>query len=282
MTDDLHFPQLSENTSVSLNVYSELVNFTLEGYIFDRDVLFVTFEPAGVAQVNNSKMRSGWGEHLFRKLNVSCLCVKAHKSNWYLEQDLAIAFEKLQPFLKSFKRVITYGGSMGGFGALAYADALNADTVVSINPQSTLDRRIVLWEDRYPVAQEKLLDFSNPFSDAVGKYSLVRRVYIFSDRRYDFDNKHLQRLEASNVTTINTPYIEHQVPEHLARIGALGYIVKSVIRDDFSPNVFYNLMRKRRMLKRYFNVLEKKASGNKARLEIIAAHKAKSKLLGQD
>lgn len=263
-------------------VFLELEHFIIEGYLFETDVLFVTFEPAGVAQVNRSKYRAGWGENIFRSLGVSSLHIKANSSNWYLKPDLPAALTSLQPLFRSFDRVITYGGSMGGFGALTYADLIGAQTVISINPQSTLDQRIVPWEDRYPVAQERLLDFSHPHADAVGKYANAEQVLIFGDRRYDFDNAHVERLMAPNVTYVNTPYIEHQVPEHLMHMKALTYIVRSVLDDSFDLTRFYKLMRARRNLKRYFNVMAQKTASHPARAAVVERFKANYDLVGKD
>jgi hypothetical protein len=96
------------------SIFIELDHFIIEGYLFDADILFVTFEPAGVAKVNQSKYRAGWGENIFRSLGVSSLHIKANSSNWYLKPDLVEALTDLQPLFASFERVITYGGSMGG------------------------------------------------------------------------------------------------------------------------------------------------------------------------
>jgi len=52
-------------------------------------------------------------------------------------------------FFHGFEQVMTYGGSMGGYGALAYADAVNAGVVLSINPQATLSERLAPWETRF-------------------------------------------------------------------------------------------------------------------------------------
>lgn len=245
-------------------------------------MLFVTFEPAGIAQVNRSKYRAGWGEQIFRNMGISCLCVKANASNWYLKPDLAQALTELRPFFDSFGRVITYGGSMGGFGALSYADLIGADTVISINPQSTLDRRIVPWEDRYPVAQEQRLDFDQPHADAQGNFTNARQVLIFGDRWFWYDNDHVQRLLGPNVTYVNTPFVRHQVPEHLMLMKALTYIVRATLKDQFNPVKFYQLLRARRDLKRYFNVMEKKTENHPARRAIVERHKTRSKLLGKD
>jgi hypothetical protein len=271
LPDDLS-PQVSQS------VLCETENYLLEGHIFGYDTLFVTFEPAGGIGRTTSRYRHGWGATMFRQKGISCFCVKPKRKDWYTRPDLGQAFHRLRPFLDQFDRVIAYGGSMGGFGALAYGDAMGADTIISINPQSTLDPSKAPWEDRYPVA--RTLDFSADFADAVGKYGTVRQVLIFSDRHYDYDERHTERLRAPNVTVINTPFVEHHVPEHLQRIRALGYIVTSVHDDTFDPQVFYSKMRGRRTLRRYADVMLSKTEGRPHLHRIVQDHVARTRLIG--
>jgi hypothetical protein len=127
-----------------------------------------------------------------------------------------------------------------------------------------------------------LLDFSHPHADAVGKSFKARQVLIFTDRLYDFDYGHVERLLAPNVTYINTPFVEHQLPEHLMHIKALTYIVRSVLEDTFNPVKFYKMLRKRRDLKRYFNVMATKTAQRPKLAAIVERFKADSALLGKD
>src|SRR5690606_23311109 len=126
---------------------------------------------------------------------------------------------------------ITYGGSMGGFGALAYADLVGARTVLSINPQTTLDLRKVPFETRFRIAQRQA--WTGPYSDANEKYIKADLVLIYADMMHKLDALHVKRLRGDNIKIINSPFLGHQLPYHFQFIGILKNIVDDIISGNY-------------------------------------------------
>ena len=248
------------SAATSENTLIETPNYFLEAFSFETTGPFViTFEHAGAPRFRPDGYRPGWGAPVLRKKAISHLSIKPKEVDWYRKPDLSDALAALKDngFFARYDRVITYGGSMGGYAALAYAGTVGADTVIAMNPQSTLDRKLVPWEKRFVMLGQSQ-DWSDPRSDAANGCGQARKVYAVVDRRFAADWKHIIRLPAHNLHVLNIPYVEHSVPLHLANMRALGIFISDIIlKDDLDETHFYRLMRNRRHLKRYYNVLKR-------------------------
>lgn len=263
------------------------IDFTIEneGYYLDLHLrdgadLVVTFESGGFEK-EGADRRQAWGADYFREKGISFIGVKPTWNNWYLAPPLGKVFQRLQPILRDYDQVMTYGSSMGGFAALAYCDVLGAKKVLAFCPQSARSSVICPWEN-VTDRELKEADFISSYSDAVGNYTKAQSVYIFTDLHNLRDRLHAARLIAPNVNMINTPYLGHAIPLFLYPMGLLGSLPLDILYDRFSKPEFYDKLRKRRNLKRYFNVLEEKTASRPTFSEIVAAHRAVSPLIGLD
>lgn len=108
--------------------FEDLEHYALEGYFFDTKRLIITFEHAASAKKADA-YRHGWGSVYLRRHKVSHICVKPKANHWYQKPGLAEALARLkdQGLFSLFQHRMTYGGSMGGFGALVFADDVLAD-----------------------------------------------------------------------------------------------------------------------------------------------------------
>ncbi|RWR29538.1 hypothetical protein D2T29_14040 [Sinirhodobacter populi] len=241
------------NIQLARHYFVSTDNYWLEGYIYDQNALVVTFEHAGGERPRPDSLRTGWSSHFFRKRRVSHLCVKPAFIDWYQHRDLADAIIALRNrgFFLSFEKVVTYGASMGGFGALAYADLIGAQTVVALNPQSTQNRKIAPWDTRFPVSQQTPMD--GPYADAVGKYRKAKDVIIVGDRHDHEDGLHMKRLAAPNVRILNTPFMGHGVAAYLNGMGLLAAIIMQPLRWGRDDGMLFEGLRKRRNFPHYYD-----------------------------
>lgn len=243
--------------------------------------LVVTFEPAGAPRERPDGSRPGWGAtYLYRK-GVSHLAIKPKVVDWYRRGGLIEAITEMRERdeFAPFSRIITYGASMGGYGALAFAGVLGADAVIALNPQSTLNRKLVPWENRYGAATRE--DWQGPLMDAALECGAARDVYVVVDRWFDIDRKHIDRLPRHNLHVLNVPFVQHRMPAHLVAMKAANMLVEGVITDSFDATQFRRAVRARRDLKKYFNVLDQHPRVQKSPLftQIVATHRAQSPLL---
>lgn len=237
----------------SQNFLIDIGDYYIECIFYNFDSLFVTFENVFGDYIKTDRYRMGWGSRKFRSMGVSHLCIKPRRLDWYTGKNLSEELESLQPFFERFGRVITYGESMGGFGALAFADLVKAKYCISISPQSTLDRGKVPWDVRYPRGIKE--NFSGPYGDAIGNYSGANCAYILYDPHYEMDRRHAARLVSQNSKMIKLPFLGHGCSIDLIPMGATNYILHAVLDDSFDDATFYKILRNRRDRPRYYKFI---------------------------
>lgn len=189
----------------SQHVFISTPNYTIEGHIYDTRSLVITFENAGATN-HDDPFRLGWGAKRFRTSKTSHICIKPKAADWYQHPDLAQAFTTLRDtgFFAQFRHRLTYGGSMGGFAALAYADLVQATTVLALNPQSTLAPDLAGWDKRFPQARAQ--DWSGPYKDAAGLARTPTLVLVAYDPFTPLDAKHIARLDQPALTLLRAPF----------------------------------------------------------------------------
>lgn len=88
-----------------------------------------------------------------QKYGISFIAVQALENHWYNTDELLGLRGTIDEIRARFGRVVTYGASMGGHGALLWADFFGADRAVLVAPQFSIDPAIVpgdkRWEDQW-------------------------------------------------------------------------------------------------------------------------------------
>ena len=248
-------PQRAGEETWATHIIRETENYVLEGYIYATRRLIITFEYASQNPKRGDVFRHGWGAKRFRAQRMSHICVKPKASDWYRNPDLAAALTDLreQGVFDQFETIITYGGSMGGFAALAYADLVQATTVLALNPQTTLDLTKVPWETRFEEAQ--LQDWTGPYSDAVGLCSNAKQVLCVYDPFTARDAAHVARLEQPNLIHVRAPFLGHGIAEPLSELGLLWRLMTWAKNDEMDLLCFHQVLRARKKLPRYLGLL---------------------------
>ena len=212
--------------------------------------LAVTFD--NLSSVNDtSPDREPWAYKFVRDNGYSHLSVMARRKDWYRDPQLISYLENLAAdgFFTSFDRVIFSGTSMGGFAALAFASLSPGATVVSFNPQTTLEEALVPWETRFSIGRKR--DWSLPHSDCAFEIDEVGKAFVLFDPFFALDRRHAERLEGDKVIFLKTWCSGHFSPVFLRRAGLLKPIMQHAFDDTLEPEVFYRMFRARRMLPWY-------------------------------
>ena len=247
-----------------------------------RGPVVFTFEAAGEPFQSPDIYRHGWCSVLFRRWGVSHVSVKPKVVDWYRKPDLLAALLDLRSngFLALFDRVITYGGSMGGYAAIAYADILQADTVLAINPQTTLSPDLVPWENRFSIGLNE--DWSTTESDAAANCLAVRSLYVVVDRRFHMDWGHVVRLSGHNLKVLNLPFLRHHLPAHMVGMKVLMPLLQSVLQGDADVSEFHRGAKRRRDLAVYYDNLaaHPRVQQSAAFSGVVESFKAQSQLIG--
>ena len=90
------------------------------------------------------------------QLNVDTLYFEARQNDWYQSAGIEEALEFTETYLEN-RRVVTFGGSMAGYAAIAFSGKLNAQCFIAAAPQFSLHHEFVneISETRWPFMYDK-------------------------------------------------------------------------------------------------------------------------------
>ncbi|MBV8524969.1 MAG: hypothetical protein JOY71_23090, partial [Acetobacteraceae bacterium] len=98
------------------------------------DCVFVTFNEMGL-RANGFRF---WGDGLLDSLKLTSIGFVSSSPDWYAPDDMEPAAKACSSYIKA-RRVVTYGYSQGGYGALKYSRLLSADLALSFSPQWSIN-----------------------------------------------------------------------------------------------------------------------------------------------
>jgi pimeloyl-ACP methyl ester carboxylesterase len=223
-----------------------------------KDVLLISFD--NIANVNDrSFAREPWGWKFFHDQGYSHMGIFARTKAWYRDREIIdyLQARAAEGFFDQFGKVVLTGSSMGGFGALAFAPLIPKSTVIAFNPQSTLDTRLVPWEERYRFGQVQ--DWDLPFGDGAAGLLTLGPVYIIYDHFFEPDRQHANRLKAPNVTLLKSWFSNHFAAPMLRKLDMLKPVMLGGIDGTLTEDAFYQMFRARRGLPWYMRGLTEQA-----------------------
>lgn len=133
----------------------------------------------------------GWGTKSFTKRRIAHVCVFHRDEDWHQNAEFFQAMQACRAFFGPAPQLTSYGFSMGGYGALLGAQALDAARAIAISPQSSIDPNTVRFERRY-VAQWAKMDSWH--HDLRAHVDDKRDYVVLVDPLHMKDRKHEARL----------------------------------------------------------------------------------------
>ena len=172
-------------------------------------------------------------------------------------------------FFERFRRTLFLGAGMGGFAALSYARAAPGASVLALAPQSTMDRRVVPWEERWGWTAR--LDWSGRYADAADALAIAGPVTLVTDRRHDADRPHIAGLGGPGVTVLNAPFMGAGLADRLRDMGLVARLVADALDGGVDPARFARDLRARHTSSSYREALARRAeSRNRTSLASLA------------
>lgn len=215
--------------------------------------LVVTFqnrgEPIPLGEVLSDKAYI-WGYPFIKKMNkynvLSFSCVQI--DNWYRDDIFIGNLSRLSSTINVFPKRYGYGSSMGGYAVAAYADILKIESVLLMNPISTLNTTLVPWESRF--AEDRHFNWDSSYHDSAATKA---KGYIVYDPIFSLDHQHAKRYK--NLIHLKVPGVGHAMPAHLRNFGVLKELVEQFLMGSFDSPSFYKKIRCRKLYKGYYRWL---------------------------
>lgn len=218
---------------------------------------------------------AGFSEAFLRKRGLPHVCFIAKQNHWWQVKALPHAMSHAWAAIAGrHDHVVTYGASMGGYGALLAASFFPVDSVIAFYPQTTINKDLV--PDPRWVREHELL---TPWYDALTYWPPRRtRVNVVYDPWQAEDRRHVDFLaRRTRVTQFRAGLSGHVTLAGLNQMGKLGGLVTKLIAGPVDPCEFHRRFRRgRRHIPLFYQVsAELLAERGHAEMAEVYARQAK-------
>lgn len=236
------------------------------------DALVVSFD--NLATIDEGWPRAPWAWTRLEPLGHSVLGVQSHAKDWFRQPSAPLLLRGLEErgFFRRFRRVVLTGASMGGFAALNFAPLIPEARVLAFSPQSTMNRAIAPFEQRFPFAVRKSNWERMPFLDAAAAMPYIRRAVVLYDPFVPEDRAHAARLSGPNVQLLRAPFTTHEAIRVVLKSGTFPLLIDQLVKGDEIGPEFWAAYRARRAVPKWQRALLA-AAANRGRhgLVLLAA-----------
>lgn len=198
-----------------------------------KEMLVVTF----TGRDTDPPAPAGAGEGFFVRNGISAVHFISKANHWWqtAELDEAIARVVQLAQAEGFGEIVTYGSSMGGFGALIAAGRLGASRAVVSVPQYSINPVLVPWEERWQKDARRIAFCDEDMGARLGDCL----VTILLDPLFEPDARHATMIAAHRpVQRINVPFAEHDVSRVLSDLDLLKDATLDAVHGRHDEVVF--------------------------------------------
>src|SRR5690606_11198273 len=178
-------------------------------------------------------------EKSLQKFDFNVLGIMPKDKSWFPQVSMQNMLQAVAELIAPFQQRIAYGGSMGGYAAIKYSNALNVQRVVALVPQYSIDPEDV-HDARYNMFFQAELNAGMRIE--AEDVSSAREYIIIYDPHYAQDRAHYQKLQ----TVLPAHHVLHLALTNHDAIAVLASseLVNDFIRHEFDASYFYQKMRR--------------------------------------
>lgn len=235
------------------------------------DALVVSFD--NLATIDEGWPRGPWAWKRLEPLGHSVLGVQSHAKDWFRQPTAPALLRGLEErgFFRRFRRVVLTGASMGGFAALNFAPLIPEARVLAFSPQSTMNKQIAPFEQRFPFAVKRSNWEGMPFLDAAAAVPYIRRAVVVYDPFVPEDRAHAARLAGPNVQLLRVPFCTHEAVRVVLKTGCFPLLVEAMVEGEGAGPEFWRAFRARRGVTKWQRALLSAAAARGRQALVIRA-----------
>lgn len=196
----------------------------------DHSTVVVTFPYAS----GKPGFRPPFGREFLASRAISAIPVTVSWSHWFQIPEMDEAMAAVRDITRRFDRVVTYGQSMGGYGALIASKAVGANAILSLAPQYSLDRAKAPWETRWPEMHARILAHGGYQRDDMAALAATDADLFLAYDPHTIDAPHVAAAARHfrNVHPLAVPFCGHRLAEFLKEARLLSALATSVFAGD--------------------------------------------------
>jgi tetratricopeptide (TPR) repeat protein len=231
---------------------------------FGSDACVITFDSYSD---DRSLDRPAFGQDFFASRQIDAIHFVSRENDWYQHPELPDVAATVAALVKDHRRVVAYGSSMGGYGAIRFGGMAGASVALAISPQFSIDPRTARFERRWKSDSERI-DFSLERTLAA---PFVGAAYIVYDPR-DLDRRHVERFRRrTRVIDVALAGVGHPATGALAEAGLLTDLVLDFVADRLDvADVTHRMALARETTPQCYFVMSERAFSARARMAYAA------------
>ena len=204
----------------------------------DERLVVVVFEPWSHAPTLDGAF---FGEAFFASRCINAIGVKTASNDWFQSEEMPDVIAAILNATPGVKRV-GYGGSMGAFACINFADDLDLRTVIALGPQYSVDPEKVPFDTRWRDEAAKIT-FRH---DKIDRIRPIANGYLLFDPT-TVDARHAGIiLKRHGLTPLKLYFSGHQPLTLLLQTHLLDSTLLGMIHRRFDRRSFTLALRRRR------------------------------------
>lgn len=215
-------------------------------------------------------------EEFFTARGINFVGVRGAANDWFQDDEILDVIEAVRVATPGGRRV-GYGGSMGGFAVINFAEDLELHSLVAVCPQFSIDPAKVPFEPRWR-DEAAAITFRH---DKIGRISPIRRGYGIYDPA-TIDARHAALIRARHdIAPIELRFAGHDVLRMLTEAGVAAELLIGLVTDRFDRAAFVRNLRSGRGQSgvAWLGAAEARARRGHARAALRAIEAAKARPL---
>ncbi len=178
-------------------------------------------------------------EKSLQKFEFNVLGIMPKDKSWFPQASMQAMLDAIAELIAPFEQRIAYGGSMGGYAAIKYSNALDVQRAVAMVPQYSIDPEDVK-DARYNMFYQPELNGEMRITKV--DVSEDREYIIIYDPHYAQDRAHYQKLREVLPPhhVLHLPFTNHDAIAVLAS----SELVNDFLLHEFDASYFYQKMRR--------------------------------------
>lgn len=200
-------------------------------------ITVVTFTPRlGKKNGAPARIESGFGLDFFRSQGISGFHIIPKWNHWWQVPGMESIIRLINEKRCLTQSLWTYGASMGGNGALMFANSLSADGVISFNPQASVSPSIAGFDPRWMDDRNTIAGFD----DSWLHHPIPEQTWIFGDSGFIPDRLHIDFINDFHpgINYMSVAFTGHSTIRALMEAGLLSSTISSLINLEFSKRCF--------------------------------------------